>query len=188
MEFIVYAAGPIEGCSYDGCTTWRTALQQKFDQIVKTGDRIRVASPMRAKDYLKGTVVTRELVESAGFLADQYTAATSSKRAIMMRDHFDCTRADLVFVNFIGAKTVSIGTVMEVAWGFGKPVVIAMDDANLHQHPMIQEAGLVVPTFDLAAVVAANILLPNLNGVSEYREDEGMVFFGTPELLKEVTQ
>jgi hypothetical protein len=182
MEFIVYAAGPIEGCSYDGCTNWRAGLQEQFDSLVKTGDRIRVASPMRAKSYLKDQVVTRDLVNG---LTDQYQKATSSPRAIMLRDHFDCTRADLVFVNFIGAPKVSIGTVMEVAWGFHKPVVIAMEPGNIHEHPMITEAGLVVPDFDLAVKDAANILLLNIDGIAENHEKPFVDYAAVLESIRE---
>jgi len=165
MEFIVYAAGPIAGCTYDGCTTWREALQKKFDELVKTGDRIRVASPMRAKEYLKDKIVTNEVIRN---LTDVYHLATGSARAIMTRDYFDCTRADLCFVNFLGATAVSIGTVMEVAFRFhGRPTIIVMDENNVHHHPMIEEAGLVIPDFDVAVKVAANMLLPNISGISE---------------------
>jgi hypothetical protein len=61
----------------------------------------------------------------------------ATSRGVMTRDFFDCNRADVVLVNFVGAKTVSIGTVMEIAWAYQKhtPVVVAMDDAPATVRP-----------------------------------------------------
>ncbi len=44
----VYLAGPISGCSYEGCTDWR---EQVIRDLAQAG--IKGLSPMRAKEYLK---------------------------------------------------------------------------------------------------------------------------------------
>ncbi len=110
---------------------------------------------MRAKEYL----AKLETISGHG---DEYKdmGAFSTSRGVMTRDFFDANRCDVILVNFVGAKTVSIGTVMEIAWGFQKhtPVIIATDN-DLHNHMMVNEAtGFKVATLDEAINVAASIL------------------------------
>ncbi len=40
----------------------------------------------------------------------------NTKNAIIGRDRADCTRADLIIMNLLGAKKVSIGTMVELGW------------------------------------------------------------------------
>ncbi|GAG68694.1 unnamed protein product [marine sediment metagenome] len=127
-DFIVYLAGPISGCSYDGCTDWREYVMRALP------DGITGLSPMRSKQYLIGETT----------VADQYDAKVlSTQRGIFARDSWDCRRCDAILVNLLGAEKVSIGTVMEIAWAhaFNKPVVLVMEEEdNLHEHSMLREA------------------------------------------------
>lgn len=144
----IYLAGPITGCTFDECTDWR----QDFIKRFKTHG-VECLSPMRGKEYLK------QIGEICGSYPDFGPLASS--RGIMTRDHWDCTRCDLVLFNLIGAKTVSIGTVMELAWAWDHriPTVVAMEDGNCHEHPMVSEAiGFRVPTLENAFHVARAIL------------------------------
>src|SRR5271167_1832462 len=112
---LVYLAGPITGLTYEGCVDWR---QKAIDYLDQFG--IQGLSPLRSKDYL--------LQETS--VADSYEEKIlSTQRGIYGRDKFDCERADVVLVNVLGAKRVSIGTVMEIAWATGKntPVVLVME-------------------------------------------------------------
>jgi hypothetical protein len=43
-----------------------------------------------------------------------------TQKATFHRDLFDVTRASVLFVNLLGAKIVSVGTVMEMAWAHVK--------------------------------------------------------------------
>lgn len=150
MEFICYLAGPISGTSYDECVDWR---EHAVEELARHG--ILGMSPMRGKAYLKG-------LQQIG---DSYPGTSmSSTRGIMTRDFFDCTRADVLIVNLLGAKKVSIGTVMEIAWAWQAriPVIVAMEnEGNLHDHGMISEAiGFRVQTLEEALQVAVAVLLP----------------------------
>ncbi len=143
----IYLAGPISGCSYGECTDWREAFKTLVPRSVQC------LSPMRGKDYLAG----QKLIEGS------YPAhVLSCSRGIMTRDFFDCTRADVIVVNLADAPRVSIGTVMEIAWGFQTrtPVIVVMEkEGNVHEHPMIAEAiGFRVETLEQAAHVAKVIL------------------------------
>jgi nucleoside 2-deoxyribosyltransferase len=145
----IYLAGPIAGLNYTGSTDWRNQL---IDQLAPD---IEGLSPMRAKQYLK----------TVGVITDSYEEhAMSTATAITTRDHFDCMRADLVLVNFLGATTVSIGTVMEVAWAhaYKKPIILVQEqEGNIHEHPMIRSVvGFRVNTLEQALTVAKAILLP----------------------------
>jgi nucleoside 2-deoxyribosyltransferase len=145
----VYLAGPITGQSYEGATDWRK------DVIEKLPPEISGFSPLRSKIYL--------LEETS--IADSYEQIVmSSQRGIYARDHYDCQRCDAIFVNLLGAERVSIGTVMEIAWGvaYNKPIILAMEeDGNLHDHAMIREAcPLTVRSIDEGIHILTSLLLP----------------------------
>ena len=147
----VYLAGPITGLDFGTSVGWRTyakaALQPDIEGF----------SPLRCKEYL---------AERGALLASGYDdTVLSSARGIMTRDHHDCMTCDLILVNLLGAERVSIGTVMEIAWGhaYRKPLVVAMEKTgNVHDHAMITEAiGFRVETMDQALVTVRAILLTN---------------------------
>lgn len=145
----IYLAGPIKGLTYDESTSWRS----QFQQLV--GPDIHCLSPMRGKEYLQ-----KETVLEGTY--PQYVMSCS--RGIMTRDFFDCTRADAVVANFLGAQVVSIGTVMECAWTYQAriPLITIIEQSgNPHDHPMMQEAfGFRVTTLEEAAHVARVVLWP----------------------------
>lgn len=153
----VYLAGPITGCSFNGCTDWRNEV---IERLARWG--IHGLSPMRAKDYLRNETAI------VGSYEDK---VMSCQRGIMTRDRFDTMRCDVLLVNFLGAKKVSIGTVMEIAWADSQriPIICAIEDThipalrdspdNVHDHPMIREAiGFRVPTLGEAVHCAIKIL------------------------------
>ena len=143
----VYLAGPITGCTYAGCTDWRKHLANLFAIAA-----ITALDPMRGKKFLANET-------SVG---NNYQHPLGTPRGIMTRDHWDCTRCDVLLVNLLGATRVSIGTVMEIAWAWdnGIPVVVVMEsDGNPHDHAMIQEAtGFRVSTLDEAVDVVRALL------------------------------
>lgn len=102
----VYLAGPISGLSFKGCTDWRAEVAEALGEIY-----IRTLSPLRGKDYLASLPVL-----SGHGREYAHMGVLSTPRAVMTRDRFDATRCDVLFVNLLGAKQVSIGTVMEIAW------------------------------------------------------------------------
>lgn len=128
--FTVYLAGPITGLTYNGTVEWRQEAIDTFKQY-----NIQGLSPMRAKEYLAG---------NNDIIGDSYEdTVLSSQRGIYARDKFDCHRCDLVLVNMLGAKKVSIGTVMEIAWAASNntPIVLVMEkEGNIHEHSMLKEA------------------------------------------------
>lgn len=131
VMYHVYLAGPITGCDYGECVDWR---QDWIDTMPKG---IICLSPMRGKVYLKGAGEIQAKVEYTEFVLCR-------DNAIMARDFYDCNRANVIVFNLLGAKRVSIGTVMEIAWGYAKhtPMVFVMEkEGNLHDHAMIRACG-----------------------------------------------
>jgi nucleoside 2-deoxyribosyltransferase len=108
--------------------------------------------PMRGKDYL-----AKE--QSIG---NDYDSPLSCSRGIMTRDHWDCTRCDILLVNFLGSARVSIGTCMEIAWAYDNqiPIICVIEESgNPHDHAMIREAiGFRVATLDQGLMLARAIL------------------------------
>jgi nucleoside 2-deoxyribosyltransferase len=144
----VYLAGPISGCSYDYCVEWRQhAVAKLFDA------GIRGLSPMRCKEYL----ATEKII--TGSYPD---CVLSCDRGIYTRDRFDSLRCNVLLVNFLGAKSVSVGTVMEIGWADSvqTPIICVMEpQGNPHDHPMIREAiGFRVAFLKDALSVAISIL------------------------------
>lgn len=143
----VYLGGPISGCSFDECVDWRL---HAIEKLCKQG--IRGLSPMRGKEYLR----------SEKIIDGSYDTVLSCARGIYARDRFDALRCDVLLVNFLGAKRVSIGTVMEIAWADSRktPIICAIEpEGNPHDHPMITEAiGFRVANLPEAINVAISIL------------------------------
>ena len=146
----VYLAGPITNLSYDDATDWREYCKRSLAE-----HGITALSPLRGKQYLGGEVN----------IADKYDKfVLSTERAINARDFYDVTNRDVLLVNLLNAKRVSIGTVMEIAWAFAarKLVVVVMEENNnLHDHSMIRQCtDYRVTNLDEALAVVRSILLP----------------------------
>lgn len=146
----VYLAGPITGLSYKESTEWRDIAAQELSYA-----GIEAYSPLRFKSYL------------AQYKSMPHTSnyPLSTARGMFTRDYNDCMRADVILVNLKGAKTVSIGTVMEIAWAkaFNKPVVLLTDEDcnNIHEHPLINECvGFRVFKLEDAIEMVKAVLLP----------------------------
>lgn len=126
----VYQAGPITGCSYQGCTDWRRRMREELPEFI-------FLSPMRAKPHLEGI---EEIAKSYDGTNDLKTLLSGS-RGINARDSWDVRTCDVVFANLEAAEIVSIGTVMEIAWGWllRKPTIVVHGKSDLHRHPMLDQ-------------------------------------------------
>lgn len=152
--YLVYLAGPITGLNYTGCTDWRAYAKESLAK-----DGIHGLSPMRAKEYLASLPVISGTGEEYAHMS-----VISQPRGVATRDRYDATRCDVLLVNLLGAKQVSIGTVMEIAWADLKriPIVLAMEKTgNPHEHMMINEVyGYRVESLDDALHCVRCVLEP----------------------------
>jgi hypothetical protein len=152
----IYLSGPIAGLTYSEATTWRDHVGGR---LYRAG--IEPLDPMRSKTFKTDTVRLSPAVSepNAVVTLDQ---SMITDRGITARDYNDTINSDLVFVNLLGAPTVSIGTVIEIAWAYDHriPVVVAMEPtANPHEHPMLREMiSFRVDDLDRAVDVALSVL------------------------------
>ncbi len=130
----VYLAGPIAGVPGQEATDWRVVVMRCLWRY-----NIATRNPMRAKQQLsEQATISRDFHEYA------MNGAFFTSRGIMTRDFNDVKTSSVLLVNLLGAKTPSLGTIMELAWAFAlqiPAVVVIEDTGNPHDnHPMIHEA------------------------------------------------
>lgn len=160
-SFLVYLAGPIKGCTYEGCTAWRDYVRSKMPAAIQT------MSPMRAKEYLaKWTSMPSHIEEEHPM---------STQRGLTVRDRQDCLRSDAVIFNLLDSSRISIGTMIEIGWvdAMRIPIILVMDKNNIHDHPMLREcASYIVDNLDTAIDITINLLLPEIGHTGDPRHKE----------------
>lgn len=137
----VYLCGPMTGETYDQATCWRNTVEHA---LMCRG--IETIDPLRGKAFLEvdgvlGNTNGKHPLESAA--------------GIVTRDHWDVSRCDVLFVNLLGAKIVSIGSCFEIAWAYERkiPIVVIMEpEGNIHEHCFIDicSGGFRVSSLDAA--------------------------------------
>ncbi len=144
----VYLAGPITGFSFENASDWRNRVSVTLGSF-----GIDVFSPLRAESRLKGENV---------MLNHYPDTILSNSKSITNRDRFDVMQCDVLFVNMLGANNVSIGTIIELGWAdaFRKPIVLVMQEGNVHDHAMVNEiSSFVVRTIEEGIDVVKSLLL-----------------------------
>jgi nucleoside 2-deoxyribosyltransferase len=149
-DFLVYLAGPIAGLTYGEGQDWRNYVSTRLPV------EIRGISPLRAK--------AQQLARVGKITGTNESCPLTSQSGLTARDRFDCTRADAVIMNLLGATKVSIGTMIEVGWAdlARKPLILVMEkEGNVHDHPMVRQcAGFRVDNLDAAISVCTAVLMP----------------------------
>lgn len=124
----IYLAGAISGLTYEDGQNWRDYASIQLSLRSMEG-----YSPLRAKGYLK----------SKGIISQGYEdTPLSSDHGITTRDRWDVQTADAVLFNLVGAKIVSIGTMIEYGWADARrlPIITIIEDKdNIHDHPMLRD-------------------------------------------------
>lgn len=154
----IYLCGSITGLSYEECVGWREYVTKNLHPSIAT------YSPMRHKEYLK----------KEADIADSYEKhILSTRKAITTRDRFDTFRADLLIANFLKAKIVSIGSMIEFGWADAKriPIIAVMEKNNVHRHGMVEDiASWIVEDLDEAIYVANRILTLDSDALTDIVE------------------
>jgi len=151
MQKSIYLCGPITGESYEEANKWREDIKRTLDP------KITVYSPMRHKDYLK---------EETDIAKSYDKFIMSTQKAITTRDRMDVFNVDLMISNLLGAKRVSIGSMIEYGWADAKriPIITVMEEGNIHHHPMLKEiSSWIVSDLDEASYIANCVLTPDKN-------------------------
>lgn len=136
----VYLAGPMTGLTLEEAEGWRKraaeVLEAPRGPLGYLAAFFTCFSPLRGKEFLR----------YAGEMTSAGPAKAGGDRGIYRRDKWDVERADVVLANFTGARTVSIGTMFELAWAAqaGKYIVVVMEPGNLHDHAFVRQAASAV--------------------------------------------
>jgi nucleoside 2-deoxyribosyltransferase len=151
----VYLAGPISGLTYNEASKWRDYATEKLKK-----DNISGLSPLRSAVHLrnhKGLLTDCEIIPGL----ECAVQAMSNPKGVVTRDKFDATHCDVLLINLIGAKKVSIGTCVEIGWASANniPIVLIMEEDNIHNHAFVTEpASFVTNSIDDALHVVQAIL------------------------------
>lgn len=122
MDYLIYLAGPITGLDWKSATEWRKDLIERFKDASTGKINYIGLSPLRDKEYY---------LEKEDNIKDRYDEyKMSTAKAITDRNINDVRRSNLVIVNFIDAKKISIGTVLEIgaAKALNIPIILIMED------------------------------------------------------------
>ena len=141
----VYLAGPIKGLTFDEGQEWRDVITDMLEP------EIDAFSPLRWKQVLRKEGIIRGSYEGT---------ALSSAKGLTCRDRYDVTHRDLMVVNFVGWKSVSMGTSIELGWADAarKPVV---GIGPVYDYPMVKEiVNFWAAELDEAVHIVKAILLP----------------------------
>ncbi len=142
----LFLAGPLTGISYKDALDWRKYVESKLPADVIA------FSALRGKGY-----VTAERV-----LKDAYPKhLLSTPQGTITRDRYDVSRCNALFVNFLNAEKVSIGTIMEMAWADARriPIILAMEAGNIHDHAFVRQvAAFITGDLDEAIQTAVNVV------------------------------
>lgn len=149
---IVYLAGPIAGTTAGEAFLWREEATAALDNL-----GIEARSPLRAKYRLKPEAIGTDFRAYAG------NGWAYTPHGILTRDHGDVINSDAILMYLLGARTMSFGTGMELAWAYDRHIrtVVAIEDSgNVHDgHPMFAAAvKFRVPTLAEAIDAVAVIL------------------------------
>jgi nucleoside 2-deoxyribosyltransferase len=135
----IYIAGPITGMTGEEVINYFNDTAEKLEQL-----GYGVLHPMTAKGYFR---------TEKKFKAEGYTFPQSTNRAIVGRDHWMVSQCDILWLNLLNAKAVTIGGVSELAWAYHmrKHTLVTMsidDPENVHNHGFVREmADIIYPTY-----------------------------------------
>ena len=150
MNLAVYLSGGITGLTFEEASKWR----------LETASRLRAAG-FRVLDPLRGKSWLSHQEKPIGTQQYPKRNPTLSDKALKDRDKLDVLNSDIVLVNLLDAKRVSIGTMFEVAWAEDhNKLVVAMlsKDDTVHDHAFIRESAVVFHSLDEAVryVISCN--------------------------------
>ncbi len=117
MKRLVYLSGPMGGCSFKEMSEWRAYVSEKLNS-----ESLKCIDPTRS---FTATSVPNE-----------------TDKWINRRDYFDCVNAQALLVNLKDMKSLSIGTIMEIAWAYQKQIhiVCVCEPDGPQNHPMVKDS------------------------------------------------
>src|SRR6516225_7924285 len=142
----LFLAGPLTGTYYRDALDWRKYVESRLPAD------IIAFSALRGKAHLADERVLKHAYPEHLLCTPQGTIA---------RDRYDVSRCDALFVNFLKADRVSIGTIMEMGWAdaWRIPIILAMEKGNIHDHPFVRQvAAFIAQDLDEAIQTAVDVV------------------------------
>lgn len=151
----IYLSGPISGLSYREA---RFGWRQEFASYVDP-EKIDLFSPMRQESHLAEI----QSIENKPYGG----SPLSQSRAIVAKDRLDTQRCDVLVAGLLGAKIVSVGTLIEIGWAdaWDKTTIVILEDDGsnpMDRFFLTELADFRVASVKEAAEVAKAILLPGV--------------------------
>lgn len=152
----VYLSGPITGLTYeDARYSWRLEVQQAL-----LGTSAKVLSPMRHEGHLAEmkTAMSEEALKKFQQTNNHFF---SQHKMIVAKDFLDIDESTIVLTNFLGAKTISKGTIAELGYAYakGKTIITVMEDGNVNDGPFTREmSDTVLDNLGDAIIVVKSLL------------------------------
>ena len=133
-ELTIYCAHPISGQTWDQVCEYYNKTKEILLEL-----GYNVLHPMTGKSDIRVEINQR-------FQPTDFKSPFASNHSIFERDKWMVSNADIVYLNLTGAKIVSIGSMMELAWAslLGKYTIVVMDEENIHKHAFVLEAADIV--------------------------------------------
>jgi hypothetical protein len=142
----LFLAGPLTGISYGDALDWRKYVESTLPA------EVIAFSALRGKGHVANERVLR----------DSYPEhLLSTPQGTITRDRYDVSRCDALFVNFLNADRVSIGTIMEMAWAdaWRIPIILTMEKGNVHDHAFVRQvAAFITADLDEAVQTAVDVV------------------------------
>jgi len=130
---VIYLAGPIGGLTWEAATRWRANVASMLSPLT-------CLSPLRDTDDGR-SLRSSHHVTDGGRLTNEGKDSAIPFEELFARDETDCcVLSNLVFFNYLGAKTLSVGTNSELSWcrALAIPrVVVIEDEGNPNLHPFL---------------------------------------------------
>jgi hypothetical protein len=146
----LFLAGPLTGISYGDALDWRKYVESKLPADVIAFSAIRGKRHVANERVLKDSYPEHLL---------------STPQGTITRDRYDASRCDALFVNFLNADRVSIGTIMEMAWAdaWRIPIILVMEKGNVHDHAFVRQvSAFIAGDLDEAIQTAVDVITMRL--------------------------
>jgi hypothetical protein len=129
----VYCAHPINGLALDEVIEYYSQICYKLK-----GLGFKITHPMVSGDSIRTDTESRSEPTNPN--------PKNSNHAIVKRDYWLISQADIFYLDLTGCKNISIGCVMELAWAnaHNKYTIVVMEKNNIHAHAFVIETACVV--------------------------------------------
>lgn len=143
----IYEAGPIEGCTLEEATGWRTKIKTEFFEEIRA-QQIKILNPMDGK---MDVVNPGEIICPENYKLQKSHRPLITSQAIFARDIAMIDTADIILANFTASiGKIGIGTMFELGYGYamGKMLVVIATEKRHLNHPFIRESTIVFNLLD----------------------------------------